>query len=60
MKADSKSRLEREGDEHLLANSARVARRTGLREKDAVRIVSEWQNKQKAVHHGANARANKG
>jgi predicted DNA-binding ribbon-helix-helix protein len=34
--------IERAEDEELLESSARVARRTGLREKDAVEIVREW------------------
>jgi predicted transcriptional regulator len=34
--------IERAEDEELLESSARVARRTGLREKDAVDIVREW------------------
>lgn len=34
--------IQRAEDEELLESSARVARRTGLREKDAVEIVREW------------------
>lgn len=34
--------IERAEDEELLGSSVRVARRTGLREKDAVEIVREW------------------
>lgn len=39
--------LERMADEELLRSSARVARRTGLQEADAVEIVQKWRTK----HH---------
>lgn len=34
-------------DEELLESSARAARRTGLREEDAVEIVRDWRRKQR-------------
>ena len=37
--------IERAEDEDLLLSSARTARRTGLREGNAVEIVSAWRNK---------------
>jgi len=37
--------IERAEDEELLESSARVARQTGLREKDAVEIVREWRRR---------------
>jgi predicted transcriptional regulator len=40
--------IERAEDEELLESSARVARRTGLRERDAVKIVREWRNRRDA------------
>ena len=39
--------IERAGDEELLASSALTAQRTGLREKDAVKIVREWRSHQR-------------
>jgi len=37
--------IERAEDEELLDSTARTARRTGLREADAVKIVREWRSK---------------
>ena len=37
--------IERAEDEELLDSTARTARRTGLREEDAVKIVREWRSK---------------
>jgi predicted transcriptional regulator len=34
--------IERDDDEELLESSARAARRTGLKEKDAVKLVRAW------------------
>ncbi len=39
--------IERAEDEELLESSARAARRTGLREEDAVKIVREWRSKRR-------------
>ena len=44
--------LERMENEELLRSSARVARRTGLREADAVEIVRGWRGKQSAQGTG--------
>ena len=35
-------------DEALLEESSRVAQRSGLREKDAVRIVKEWRSSRRS------------
>ena len=40
--------IERAEDEQLLASSTRVARRTGLRERDAVRVVRKWRKRRDA------------
>ena len=37
--------IERTEDEELLESSARAARRTGLHEKDAVKIVRDWRRR---------------
>ena len=42
--------IERAEDEELLESSARVARRTGLCEKDAVEIVREWRRRAATKH----------
>ncbi len=39
--------IERIENEELLESSARTARRTGLREEDAVKIVREWRSKRR-------------
>ncbi|MFL6215965.1 MAG: hypothetical protein ACJ74J_18930 [Blastocatellia bacterium] len=38
--------IERVEDEELLEESARVAKRTGLRERDAAQIVRDWRQNQ--------------
>ena len=35
-------------DEKLLEESSRVAQRSGLREKDGVRIVKEWRSSRRS------------
>lgn len=40
--------IERARDEELLASSALSSQRTGLQEKDAVKIVREWRTRQRA------------
>ncbi|HJQ68652.1 MAG TPA: hypothetical protein VKA70_06755 [Blastocatellia bacterium] len=39
--------IERVGDEDLLASSALAAQRTGLQEKDAVKVVRKWRDAHK-------------
>lgn len=40
-------------DEELLERSAQVARKTGLREVDAVDIVRRWRSTRRASNRGA-------
>src|SRR5437870_3713237 len=40
--------IERTENEELLKESARVAKRSGLRERNAVQIVRDWRQNQKA------------
>jgi predicted transcriptional regulator len=44
--------INRAEDEDLLESSARTARKTGLREADAVEIVRSWRRKHPAKRRG--------
>ena len=44
--------IDRAEDEDLLETSARAAKKTGLREADAVEIVRDWRRKQRAKKRG--------
>ncbi len=44
--------IERDDDEELLESSARTARRSGLKEEDAVKIVREWRAGRDSLRKG--------